>query len=201
MPHGGVLYGADDLDADCTHAEAFDALRRLLPQQAVWLTSTLRRTRQTAAAVDPARADGAAAESDLIEQHFGRWQGRRFDEIKTTEADAYHRFWITPAASRPPGGETFEELVQRVHGAIRRLTDEHRGRDIVAFGHGGPIRAAVGLALGLDAERMLAFRIDNLSITRIDHFEPHEDPRSAPPERHPAWRVTSVNLSPYLWGI
>jgi len=198
---GGVLCGADDWDCDCTNAPAFEALRRILPEDSVWLTSTLRRTRQTAAAVDAARAEAAPAEEGLIEQHFGNWQGRRFDEIKTTEGDAYHRFWITPASSRPPGGESFEELVERVHAVIRRRTEEHRGRDIVAFGHGGPIRAALGLALGLDAERMLTFRIDNLSVTRIDHFEPHAWPEDSVPGQQPAWRVTSVNLSPYLWGI
>ena len=34
---------------------------------------------------------------------------------------------------------------------IERLNEKHRGRDIVAVTHGGTIRAALGLALGIPA--------------------------------------------------
>ena len=54
--------------------------------------------------------------------------------------------------------------------------------------HGGSIRAALALALGLDAERALGFSIDNLSITRIDHVDG--------PAKGEAWRVAAVNLPP-----
>ena len=69
--------------------------------------------------------------------------------------------------------------------AIRRLVELHAGRDIIAVAHGGTIRAALALALGLDPEAALAFTIENCSLTRIDHID-------GPGMGH-GWRVVTVN--------
>ena len=71
---------------------------------------------------------------------------------------------------------------------MRRLNDEHAGRDIIAVTHGGTIRAALAEALDLDPERALAFTIDNLSLTRIDRFDG--------PELGHGWRVVTANQPP-----
>ena len=51
-----------------------------------------------------------------------------------------------------------------------RINAEHAGKDVIAVGHGGTIKAAIGLALGGQPEKGLAFDIDNCSVTRLDHF-------------------------------
>jgi len=79
-------------------------------------------------------------------------------------------FWHSPAAERPPGGESFEDVVARVGGAMARITAEHAGRDVVAVVHGGTVRAALAVALGIDAERVLGFACDTCSVTRMDHL-------------------------------
>ena len=60
--------------------------------------------------------------------------------------------------------------------------------EVVAFAHGGPIRAAVGLALGLTPEVALRVFIANLSVTRLDHISFPGTPA--------AWRVSAVNAPP-----
>ena len=77
---------------------------------------------------------------DLAEQHFGSWQGLTYTEIAEKHGDN-HLFWLGPPEYRPPGGESFVDLRDRTVKSIDRLTDEHRGRDIVATAHGGTIRA------------------------------------------------------------
>ena len=62
------------------------------------------------------------------------------------------------------------DLYNRVRGAIERINAEHAGRDIIAVAHGGTIKAAVGLALGGQPDKGLAFTIDNCSVTRLDHL-------------------------------
>ncbi len=79
-------------------------------------------------------------------------------------------------------------MVNRVQPAILRLSERHAGRDIVSLSHGGVIRAALALALGLAPENALAFAVDNLSLTRIEHFP---EPGGA----H-GWRVVTANLPP-----
>ena len=64
VPDGGRIYGQSDLDCDCGDVEIFRILARELPRGAVWVTSNLARTRQTAAAIlAAAQADRFAAAS------------------------------------------------------------------------------------------------------------------------------------------
>ena len=190
--HGGRIYGQGDVDADCGEAAPFVALAGLLPANAVWIASHLRRTHQTAAAIATA-GDGKlpelVIEPGLAEQHFGDWQGLTHAELAARPDAAAHRFWLAPAHIAPPGGESFEDLVARVGAAVGRITAHHAGRDLVAVAHGGTIRAALALALDLAPDRALGFSIDNCSLTRLDHI--------APAEAGPAqWRIVAVNRHP-----
>jgi alpha-ribazole phosphatase len=184
----GMIAGQLDLDADCSDGAAFAALARILPADALWLISPLRRTRQTADAILVDLSLVPVVEPDLAEQHFGSWQGRSYDDIQATEPDRAARFWQAPAVERPPGGESFADLVARVAAVLAARSRDHAGRDIVAVCHGGTIRAALALALGLAPDRALAFRIDPLSLTRLDHIPV--------PGAAPVWRVEAVNLPP-----
>ena len=122
-----------------------------------------------------------------MEQNFGAWQGLTHDEVHRARGAEAHRFWVSPATERPEGGESFAEVVERVGRAMTRLSDRHAGRDIVAVAHGGAIRAALAVALGLDPETALRFSVFNLSLTRVNHY--------APGNGSPvAWSVESVNV-------
>lgn len=181
----GRVYGQSDVPCDTSDTAAFRALAAMLPSGPVLVTSQLRRALDTATAI---AAGGLALpepiiEPDLAEQDFGDWQGRRRAELYRS-LDRTHPFWLAPADTAAPGGESFADLMQRSHRAIGRLNQRHPGRDIVAVAHGGSIRAAIGLALGLSPDGALAFSIDNLSLTRLDHIDTAE---------RPLWRVVSVN--------
>jgi alpha-ribazole phosphatase len=194
--NNGRCYGQTDVPCDCSNDAAFAGLARLLPRDAVWVTSPLRRTHMTASGIvraglpgpDPIPGPGVIVEPDLIEQHFGEWQGVTYAELAERNGNQWPRFWLAPAHHAPPGGESFVELLARAHPAILRLSDEHAGRDIIAVTHGGTIRAALALALDLAPEATLAVSIDNLSLTRIEHFPGAN-------AAHP-WRVATVNQAP-----
>ncbi len=193
----GRIYGASDLNCVTDDADSFRGLARLLPDGAQLVTSHLKRTRQTADAIRAAGLDlpDPVVEPEIGEQSFGDWQGKYQAELQQEGAFSGHRFWLCPGHFRPPGGESFADLIARAGGAIERLSEEHAERDIVAVGHGGTIRAALALALGLDAEGALGFTIDNLSVTRLDRIvergaaaDGHQDRRM--------WRVVMVNRAP-----
>jgi broad specificity phosphatase PhoE len=191
----GRIYGQMDLDCDTSDTPVYDGLKGLLPDGAVWITSGLLRTRRTAEAILDRRAaprPALEAEPQLVEQSFGDWQGRHRDELIAERGQQWNRFWLAPAHEAPPGGESFADLIQRVRGAVHRLSEAHAGRDIVAVTHGGTIRAALALALELEPERALSFVVDNCSLTRIDHIAPPADAPDSPP----AWRVALVNRVP-----
>ena len=188
--NAGRMYGASDPPCDLGDGESFAALARHLPAGAVWVTSHLRRARDTAATI---RAAGLEGDSPIVEaafgeQNFGRWQGTPYDRVEEIPDKPSHRFWFTAPEHRPPDGESFLELTARVVSAIERLTADHAGRDVVAVAHGGPIRAAIAHALGLGAEGAFAFVTDNLSVTRLDRVES--------PEPGAAWQLRYANRAP-----
>jgi alpha-ribazole phosphatase len=169
----GRVTGQLDLDADCSDLERIATVAARLPEDAVWLTSPLRRARQTVEALQIACAATGApliVERDISEQDFGDWQGRTYAELEQTAADDYARFWAAPGTARPPGGESFADLMMRVARAVEGRSEANRNRDIVAVGHGGSIRAAVAQALGLGPARALALQVDPLSLTRLDRI-------------------------------
>ena len=193
VPDGGRIYGQADLDCDCSDALIFSVLAREMPTDAIWVTSNLARTRQTAAAIiaaAPQRFHGIepTALPSLAEQHLGDWQGLDRKTFYAERKVGTHSLWFAPAAERAPGGESFADLMDRVVPTVRTLTEEHRGRDIVAVTHGGTIRAAVALALGLDPEAALSFSMENCSLTRLDYLRPEDSPG--------VWRVVCINHRP-----
>ena len=195
----GRIYGQTDHPCDCSDAALFQALAAVLPSDAVWLTSGLLRTRQTAEAIRTHLAGNLPAPEthpQLVEQHFGEWQGKTYEEARSGSLGHWHRFWLAPASAAPPGGESFVDLLARVRPTILALSELHRGRDIVAVTHGGTIRAALAEALDLTPEGALRLAIDNCSITRIDRIAGPVGSH-APDETH-AWRVAFHNLSPKL---
>jgi broad specificity phosphatase PhoE len=195
VPDGGRIYGQGDVDCDCGDAEIFRILARELPRNAVWVTSNLVRTKQTAEAI--LASDEGKRLSDVqlraipefAEQHLGEWQGQERKAFYAARKVGTHTLWFAPASERPAGGESFEDLMQRVAPTIERLNAEHRGRNIVAVTHGGTIRAAVGFALGLPAQASLSFSVENCSLTRLDHLIGGGG--------NGLWRVVSVNHRPW----
>ena len=196
VDHDGRIYGQLDLSCDCSETAVFIGLAKQLPRDAVWVTSNLRRTHETATAIiraglpGPNRIPGpeALAIDDLAEQHFDEWQGLAHEDLHRLRASDFHRFWHAPAHEAAPGGESFLALIARVSQAVHRLVENYPGHDIIAVAHGGTIRAALALALGLDPEAALAFTIENCSITRIDHID-------GAGMGH-GWRVVTVNRPP-----
>lgn len=188
----GVIYGSQDVPADTSDHDAYKALATGLPDDAVWVTSHLSRTHVTADAIAQAGLTHGEriVETGLGEQNFGEWQDKTYAEQDADwtarfGSETMHKFWYCPADFRPEGGESFVDMISRVSEVVHRLTEEHRGRNIVAVAHGGTIRAALAVALGLDADKAFAFQTENLSTTRIDHING--------PGTGGDWRVAFIN--------
>src|ERR1700686_4476594 len=186
----GCIYGQKDLGCDTSDRVVFSAVGKILPRGAVWVASNLKRTHQTADAIwaagfpKPARM---AREAALAEQHLGQWQGMNRAAFLASRPLGSH--WFADIDEPAPGGETLMDPYTRVRGVIERINAEQAGRDVIAVAHGGTIKAAIGLALGNQPEKGLAFTIDNCSVTRLDHLA------SA---THSGWRVPMVNQQPWI---
>ena len=187
---GGNIYGQTDIACDTSDREVFFAVAKVLPRNAVWIASNLKRTHQTAEAIWAAGFPKPAAmskEAGFAEQNLGEWQGMNRAAFLASRPIGSH--WFADINEPAPGGESFMDLYRRTNSAIERYSLEHAGKDVIAVAHGGTIKAAVGLALGGQPERGLAFDIDNCSVTRLDHFAS---------EGGSNWRLPMVNQQPWI---
>jgi alpha-ribazole phosphatase len=187
---GGNIYGQKDIACDTSDRYVFEAVAKVLPRDAVWYASSLMRTHQTADAIwaagfpKPQVMPHVAA---FAEQHLGQWQGMNRAAFLASRPAGSH--WFADIDVPAPGGESFLDLYNRVKGAIERINVEAAGKDVIAVAHGGTIKAAVGLALGGQPDKGLAFDIDNCSVTRLDHFTSPD---------HTSWRLPMVNQQPWI---
>ncbi|RIA45465.1 histidine phosphatase family protein [Dichotomicrobium thermohalophilum] len=157
----GRLHGRVDVPARIDGEAGIPTLRELLGGVERRVSSPARRCRETAAAIWP---DGPAAEVDarLWEQDFGEWDGKAFSEIP----DLGPLPPETLAAHRPPGGESFDDLVRRTAPAIRSIAEQDPDAPVAVIAHAGTIRAALAMALGANGPA-LGFEVAALSVTRL----------------------------------
>jgi alpha-ribazole phosphatase len=187
---GGNIYGQKDLACDTSDRDVFEAVAKILPRSAVWYSSNLMRTHQTAEAIWAAGFPKPATmtwEADLAEQNLGQWQGMNRAAFIASRPPGSS--WFADINEPAPGGESFMDLYDRTCRTIARISGEQAGQDVIAVAHGGTIKAALGLALGGQPERGLSFDIDNCSVTRLDHFESAE---------RVVWRLPMVNQQPWI---
>src|SRR5262245_55295986 len=152
---GGHIYGQQDLNCDCSDTVVFNAVARILPGEAVWYASNLKRTHQTAAAIwaaGLAKPETLHQEAAFAEHNLGEWQGRNRAEFFASRPPEIGSYWFAPAEEKAPGGESFVDVFERVRAAVERLNAAYRGKDIIVASHGGPIKAAIAHALGLEAK-------------------------------------------------
>ncbi len=160
--------GWTDLAADLSDTAALVRLDAHLPVDALVISSDLSRAVATA---DSIQANRTRLPHDpaLREMHFGAWEMRGFAEIEAETPDHIRAFWEQPGNVRPPQGESWNDLSNRVDAAVDRMLMSHQGRDIIVTAHFGPILAALQRATGLSPEAVFSHRIDNLSVTCLSH--------------------------------
>ncbi len=182
--HAKGFVGWKDLPADLSDIAALSRLAEHLPQKALVVSSDLQRAITTANAITGPRTR-LPHNPGLREMNYGDWDGLSMDEVANLNPDSSRAFWETPGDVAPPNGESWNRLADRVAGAVDEIIATHGPQDIIAVAHFGVILAALQCASGMTAKAAFSFKIDNLSVTRIDYIHAAD-----------AWRVNGVNQLP-----
>lgn len=154
-----------------------DLLARRLERPADYslVSSPLGRAWQTAAIVAEAlgrEPEEIRHEPRLMEVRFGDWEGLTWDEIEASEPGVTARRLATRWTYRPPGGETYAEVAERIGDWLRSVEP---GAKLIVIGHGLAGRILRGLFLGLSHEEIFAleepqdavFRLSEGEVTRL----------------------------------
>jgi alpha-ribazole phosphatase len=145
----GLCYGRADVRLAETFAEEAAAVRASLP----WIPGEVR---TSPAARCRALAEMLGCEKIVLEPraqelHMGAWEGRRWEEFRGFESEAWA---LDPWRLRPPGGESAGELWARV-AELRGELLARRDTRVAVVTHAGVIRAWRGIASGRGFEEMM----------------------------------------------
>ncbi len=152
--------------------QAADAARYLAQKGGISavISSPLQRAHATATAAADALGLSVAVDENLTETDFGEWEGLTFPEAAKSHPDVHGR-WLRDTSLAAPGGESFDEVGQRVDRALDRIVAEHPGATVLVVSHVTPIKTLLRLAL--DAGPTILHRVHlDLASLSIAEFYP-----------------------------
>ena len=153
-----ATFGGDDaLDASGT-AKAQQAAGHIGRVDRCWVSPALR-ARETAAALGLT----AVVDERLRDCDYGRWTGLRFKQVLLREPRKLVS-WIRKPETAPHGGETIQQVLQRVAAWMAERSREPG--HTVAVTHAAVIRAAIVHVI--QAQLPSFWRIDVLPLSRTD---------------------------------
>jgi broad specificity phosphatase PhoE len=126
--------------------------------------------RQTAKLIGDVLGTKVRPLPDLREIDYGLWQGLTVEEIKRRQPRVYRQWTDDPTSICPPGGETVQEVADRLRRALRAVLKRHR--------NGVPLLVLRPVALALCKCVLADGKIENIR-TKVD--------------RGPAWTRFEAN--------
>lgn len=103
----------------------------------------------------------------LEEIDLGEWEGLSWTEVKEKYPTEYNEWYIKRRYTKPPKGESYQEMINRVLSTIRKIVNENC-EDIAIVTHSAVIMCLQCCLTNTNFEEMTKFKTDNTSITEID---------------------------------
>ena len=165
----GVAVGQIDLPLSAAGAAAIGKLADTWtgPPPDRLITSGLARADGTAAILGRAWNLEATVDARLREIDFGDWDGRTWKDIRAEKGDFLKEWMESWWTRRAPGGEGFEDVARRAVEWLDETVADAEGETVVAVGHGGTIRTALGHVLGLPLERAFHLHLDHGHVSSL----------------------------------
>jgi glucosyl-3-phosphoglycerate phosphatase len=152
----GRFQGQTDIDLDeIGRAQAWQSARRLAALEPdLLISSDLRRTRDTMAALAEITGKPIQLDERLRETFAGEWQGLTGAEIASHYPEEYKAWRAGDPLLKVGGGETRQDVAERMAAAVRdiaaRLADDGLA---VLTSHGGAARLGIAALIGMPLER------------------------------------------------
>ncbi|WP_369640116.1 bifunctional RNase H/acid phosphatase [Nocardia sp. JMUB6875] len=132
--------------------------------------SPLGRAKETAEAAGKALGLPVRVLDGLIETDFGAWEGMTFLEAREQDPELHAR-WLGDPSVPAPGGESFDQVRERVEAVRRDLVALYPGANVLVVSHVTPIKTMLQLALGVGPSLLYRLHLD-LAALSIAEFYP-----------------------------
>ncbi|MBS4007287.1 MAG: histidine phosphatase family protein [Clostridium sp.] len=108
---------------------------------------------------------------ELREMSFGCWEGMRYADMDREMQLLFEKWCADPVKNCPPGGETGRSLVKRVRKAVEIIMAEAAATEtVILVTHGGVIRVAVAMLMGMAPACAARIQIDAASVTVLEYL-------------------------------
>lgn len=162
--HGWTDSGLTDTGKEQAY-RAGQRLKSQHPQISAVYSSPLQRTRHTANAIGDAFEMGVKVIDGLKEYGIGEWEGESFEDLRRR-----HNFFEQIKQDRhfaPTGGESIQQVSERVVDSITQLATIHRGETIVAVSHGAAMALLLANVLHQDPYEWNRYQFANTGVTEL----------------------------------
>lgn len=133
-------------------------------------SSDLKRALATAEVISSRHKAGIITCPELREINCGKLEGLTFDEVSRfyPEVVAWCVNWSPQL--RFPGGESFDELKERVTSFLNRLKEHTLEQTILIVAHGGPLRLLLCYFLEIDLWHWRQFQLNVASLSIVETY-------------------------------
>ena len=145
-------------------------LQPLADQVDAIVTSPVRRTRESAEILAEVLGQHEIdVEDGFAEMEFGAWDGLTFLEVSERHQDDLDA-WLGSLEAAPHGGESFQQVQERVLAGLERTLQAHAGRTVVVVSHVTPIKTLVAHALDAPLLSVYRMELSPASVTVVSFF-------------------------------
>lgn len=144
--------------------------------------SDLGRSLETARIIAYPEEESIQIVPELREINLGAWDGKEVEEIKRQFPAEWKKREQDLVRYRPPGGESFADLADRVQPVFEGIVARGKGR-VLIVGHAGVNRVILAQLLGMPLENLFRLQQDYGSCTLLTHA-------------YGEWRLLALNTFP-----
>jgi probable phosphoglycerate mutase len=133
------------------------------------VASPLQRTVRTAEEVAAVTGVPVLTDEGFRETDFGAWEGLTFAEVRERWPSELAT-WLADPSVAPPGGESFDQVSERVTAALHRILAERAHQTVLIVSHVTPIKTLVAAALLAPPAALYRMHLDVAALCEIDWY-------------------------------
>jgi ribonuclease H / adenosylcobalamin/alpha-ribazole phosphatase len=133
------------------------------------VASPLQRTVRTAEEVAAVTGVPVLTDEGFRETDFGAWDGLTFAEVRERWPSELTT-WLADPSVAPPGGESFDQVSERVTAALHRILAERARQTVLVVSHVTPIKTLVAAALLAPPAALYRMHLDVAALCEIDWY-------------------------------
>lgn len=167
----GKIQGSCDIELNSTGIAQAEELCRKVSENNYKFSKIY--TSKQKRAVKTAEILGRTVHADFVptdgleEVNLGKWEGLSWSEVQEKFPEKYEEWYNNRRYTRAPGGESYQDMLERVLKAIHKIIDENHV-NVAVITHNAVIMCLQCYLTDTPFDQMVKFKAKNTAIIEID---------------------------------